>query len=198
MKKLFLILIVICSIGWYILEVLAFDTKTLWYIDYYADEFGESTQNKLITNISYIHGTFSNSAVQDADLNVKFLIDKTSISIMLYEYAGYNPVKVYSCTKYNVLIQDKDGIRKTLRAENCSDRLYFHMKIFSIPLHDALMKGGGIHFVIWEVDYPINRYRFTIESVTPLPKTNRYVKAYKESIETGSYANAYKELFKEE
>lgn len=69
----------------------------IWNIAYYVDDFGEPTKKGYIRNPSYIRGTFSNTATQNSDLNVRFLIDSaTDVSIMLYEYAGNNPVKAYS------------------------------------------------------------------------------------------------------
>lgn len=192
MKKLFLMIIVICSIGWYIPETSASDT--LWYVAYYSNKFGEPTQEKYVTHVGYIHGTFSNSAVQNAPLNVKFLIDETSIAIMLYEYAGNNPVKVFSKTKYNVFFQDKNGHCGQYFLSNWSDRIVCPKTIDPCNLHNALMKGGVIKFVIRESKYPINIYKFTIRSKIPLSKTKNYIKAYREEMEIGTYAKAYKEI----
>jgi len=144
----------------------------MWTVSYYVDDFGEPTKEGYIRNTYLISGNFSNTATQNSDLNVKFLITNSSdISIMLYEYAGNNPVKAYSSESYQVLIQDKDGKRLKLRATNYSDRLSFD-KTASRQVHNVLMKGGTIKFKIYEIDTPTTEYDFTI------PKADWYENAY--------------------
>lgn len=134
----------------------------MWTVSYYVDDFGEATKEGYIRNTELISGTFSNTATQNSELNVKFLISNSSdISIMLYEYAGNNPVKAYSSESYQVLIQDKDGERLKLRATNYSDRISFD-KNASRQVHNILMKGGSIKFKIYEIDTPTTEYDFTI------------------------------------
>jgi hypothetical protein len=136
----------------------------IWEVSYYVDEFGERTKESFIRNTDLISGTFSNTATQNSDLNVKFLIsDPSDISIMLYEYARNNPVKAYSSKSYQVLIQDKDGERHKLRAENYSDRLSFS-KATSRQVHNILMKGGAVKFRIYETETPTTQYDFTIRN----------------------------------
>jgi hypothetical protein len=195
MKKLFLMIIVIYSISWYVPDISASDT--LWDVAYYANAFGESTQDKYIRNIRPIHGAFSNSATQDSLLNVRFLIDERLIAIQLYEYAGNNPVKAYGDTTYTVLFRDKDGHCEKFSLYLRSDRIVFPQTIYYSGLHNALMKGGNIKFVIQEDKYPINIYRFTIKSKVPLPETENYVQSYRQEIGMGTYAKAYKQLLLE-
>ena len=136
----------------------------IWTVQYYVDDFGEPTKEGYIRNTNLISGTFSNTATQNSALNVKFLITNSNdISIMLYEYAGNNPVKAYSSESYQVLIQDKDGNRLKLRATNYSDRLNFD-KTTSKKVHNVLMKGGNIKFKIYESDTPTTEYDFTINN----------------------------------
>ena len=118
----------------------------------------------MFRNTNLISGTFSNTATQNSDLNVKFLITNANdVNIMLYEYANNNPVKAYSSESYQVLIQDKDGNRVKLIATNYSDRLNFD-KSASKQVHDILMKGGTIKFKIYELDTPTTQYDFTIDN----------------------------------
>ncbi len=136
----------------------------IWTVQYYVDDFGEPTKEGYIQNTNLINGTFSNTATQNSALNVKFLItNSNNISIMLYEYAGNNPVKAYSSERYQVLIQDKDGNRLKLRATNYSDRLNFD-KATSKQVHNILMKGRSIKFKIYESDTPTTEYDFTINN----------------------------------
>ena len=136
----------------------------IWMVGYYADEFGEPTKKGYIRNTGLIRGTFSNTATQDSDLDVKFLISNSSdISIQLYEYARNNPVKAYSPDNYTVLIQDREGNRLKLRAVNYSERLSFDAAE-SRQVHNALLKGGSLKFRITENDTPTTQYEFTIEN----------------------------------
>lgn len=136
----------------------------IWTVGHYVDDFGEPTKEGYIRNTSLISGLFSNTATQNSDLNVKFLISNSSdISIMLYEYASNNPVKAYSSDSYRVLIQDKDGKRYKLTATNYSDRLSFN-KSTSRKVHEILMEGGMIKFKIIESDTPTTEYDFTISN----------------------------------
>lgn len=134
----------------------------IWSVQYYVDDFGEPTKEAYIRNTNLICGTFSNTATQNSDLNVKFLITSSSdVNIMLYEYASNNPVKAYSSESYQVLIQDKGGNRIKLKATNYSDRLNFD-NTASKQIHNILMKGGTIKFKIYEIDTPTTEYDFTI------------------------------------
>jgi uncharacterized protein YpmB len=144
----------------------------IWSVGYYVDEFGEPTKKGYITNPSFIQGYFSNTATHNSRLNVTFLIsDSTNISIQLYEYAGNNPVKAYSTDSYKVLIQDKDGNRLKLIAENYSDRLSFD-RITSMKVHNILKKGGTIKFKIVDINTPTTEYEFLI------PISDWYENAY--------------------
>lgn len=138
------------------------DNTGMWRINYYVDEFGEATKEGYITNTSLIKGKFSNTATEDAKLDVRFLISNSrDISIKLFEYAKKNPVKSISTNSYRVLIQDKDGNRLKLRAINYSDRLSFD-KSDSNKVHKTLMKGGNIKFKIIESRYENTIYDFSI------------------------------------
>lgn len=135
----------------------------MWDLSYYSDEFGERTKKALISNKELIKGVFSNTATEDSDLNVKFLIDdSTHISIMLYEYASNNPVKGYASQGYTIYIQDKDGKRFTLEGTNFSNRITIDSN--ALILHNALMKGGTIKFKIIENRTSTTQYSFTINN----------------------------------
>lgn len=134
----------------------------MWRVGYYVDEFGEPTKDGYITNTNYINGLFSNTATENSDLNVKFLIsDRNDISIQLYEYGSNNPVKAYSPDSYSVLMQDQEGNRQKLKAINYSDRLSFN-KAESIKVHNAFIKGGEVSFRITEIETPTTRYAFSV------------------------------------
>ena len=137
----------------------------MWRISYYSDEFGELTKKALITNSELIKGAFSNTATENSDLNVQFLIDnESSISIKLYEYGGNNPVKAYTSQDYTIYIQDKDGKRFSLVAYNFSDDRMGISDSDALILHNALMKGGTIKFKIVEGETPTTEYAFIINA----------------------------------
>ena len=136
----------------------------MWKVQYYVDEFGKPTKQGYICNSLLIRGTFSNTATQDSELDVRFLISNSSdISIKLFEYAGNNPVKSYSSDSYTVMVQDKDERRLKLTATNYSDRLSFN-KAASRKIHYALKKGGTLIFYIYENDTPTTQYNFIIRN----------------------------------
>jgi hypothetical protein len=134
-----------------------------WKISHYVDEFGEPTKQRFITNSKIILGTFSNSATENSDLVVKFLIDNPeSISIQLFEYAGNNPVKKGIEEGYKIKIKPENSEPVVLEARNFSDRLSLN-KANSKKLSDILLKGGRLLFSIIEVtEYSSASYKFEI------------------------------------
>lgn len=152
------------------------DNTGIWQVNFYVDGFGEKTKTKFIANTEAIRGTFSNTATQDTKLNA-FLLSNgpSSISIKLFEYAGRNPVKAVSTTRYDVRVKDKDGQKYELSATNDSDRLTLGEHDSKI-LHNALMKGGQVQLWIQEVERPSSQYQFTID------KADWYDNAYQKFV----------------
>lgn len=134
----------------------------IWHVGYYVDDFGEPTnQGYIRTNTN---GTFSNTATQDSNLNVRFLISNESdISIMLFEYAGNNPVKGYK-DRYRITVLDKDKKRHQFGSSNYdSDRLTVDTSDAK-KLSNVLKTGGEIKFLIVDTKRSSTRYSFTIEN----------------------------------
>ena len=140
------------------------DNLGIWEIEYFVDEFGEPTKEGFITTKNPIYGTFSNSATQNSDLRVHFIIDKEkSVAIKLFEYNGSNPVKGYK-DSYKVLVQDSKGERHTLDASNYdSDRLSFY-SLDARKMFDILLQGGTIKFRIEDSKRSTTNYNFTIKN----------------------------------
>ena len=150
-----------------------------WRLLYYVNDFGNPTAQRYITNRELIRGSFSNTATQNSVLDVRFLINASSdISIMLYEYAGNNPVKSSSSNSYTIKVRGSHESANTpgfliprflssyegdLRAKNRLDRLSFN-EIDSRKLHDILVRGGKIQFWIQDIDCPTTQYKFTIQN----------------------------------
>jgi len=156
--------------------------RGIWGIGFFVDEFGEKTKQAYIGNKVRIPGEFSNTATERADLHVNFIISSYStwdyywidgewvkqlnpfdISIVLYEYAGRNPVKTSSTIYYIVKVKDSEGNVHELGATNSSNRVRFNKEDSAI-VHYVLMKGGRVQFLIIEKKYSTTKYRFTIEN----------------------------------
>ncbi|MDO5321004.1 MAG: hypothetical protein Q4F39_01270 [Bacteroidia bacterium] len=160
----------------------------IWKINYFVDKFNEPTKEGYITSTKPIYGTFSNTATQDSDLRVEFIIaSKKSVAFQLYEYNRNNPVKGYD-DEYNVYVQDKNGKRYELRAHNySSDRLTMSTyntlggKTHAAVLHDILMQGGNIKFRVVDRDRSSTQYNFEIKNA------DWYDNAYYKL--TGTYPN---------
>lgn len=137
----------------------------IWELGHYVDNFGEKTGQSFITNTKLIKGVFSNSATENSNLNVGFLINDTSkISIQLFEYGRNNPVKQYRTKYYTIYMQDKDGQKFKLSGYNAStDRLTL-FDSNALILHNALIKGGTIKLNIIEDDTPTTKYSFVIDN----------------------------------
>jgi len=136
----------------------------IWEVNYFVDDFGEPTKEGYITTKNPIYGTFSNTATQNSDLRVHFIIaSKQNVAIKLFEYNSNNPVKGYR-DRYRVLVQDSSGERNTLSASNYnSDRLSFGRND-SEKMFNILSNGGQIKFKIIEDDRPTTEYNFTISN----------------------------------
>lgn len=151
----------------------------MWEVTYFVDDFGDKTDEGYFRNKNDIYGTFSNSATQDSRLRVRFLISNPwdfkkeglNISIMMFEYAGSNPIKDGGA--YDLFIEDSEGERHKLRASNdSSDRMRFNAYSFrreetmNKKMHKIFMKGGKVRFVIKEDnDYGTpSEYKFTIDN----------------------------------
>lgn len=135
----------------------------MWVVNFYVDEFGEPTSDAYVKNRFPVIGKFSNSATENSELKIDFLITNMyDISIMLYEYGGNNPVKAYSEVKYAVNIQDRTGKRIKCIASNYSDRLSLD-RSSSKKLHGILLKGGVVKFKIYDMSTPTTKYSFSLD-----------------------------------
>ena len=147
----------------------------IWEFQYYIDEFKMPTDKAYIRNADRIRGTFSNSATDNSRLDVRFLIDKNRLTIMLYEY-GRNLVKnSYSSRDedYYVLVLDSDGVKHEFFGyiPSNGDRLCIEKDAYGIRENEAdllniLKKGGKIHFYIEESGRSTTNYNFVIDDAS--------------------------------
>ncbi len=140
-------------------------SKVFWKIKYYYDDFGDQTKDGFLSNTNIIQGTFSNSATENSELKVVFLInDETNINIQLYEYAGTNPVKHCTENGYRIKVKSDSSEIVTLEANNYSDRLSLSGPN-SKKLSKVLSHPGKIHFSIIEMsEYSSSSYKFEFEN----------------------------------
>jgi len=144
------------------------DGRIRWVVKSHVDEFGEPTSSRYATNDKVIRGTFSNTATQDSELNVLFIIDHSEdIAVQLFEYAGNNPVKAYSRMKYRLLIKDSDGKVHRLEAYGWEDTVAFNRET-SKQVFNSLSKDGEVKFKLVEKEQPINYYEFSVSSTNKL------------------------------
>jgi hypothetical protein len=98
---------------------------TMWKITSYAGDLGDNKNSNYMTNAFAIWGTFSNSSVDNGEIKVKFLIDKVSFCIKLYEY-GNNVVKKGDETVYNITLKSEGIEPVQFMAKNVSDRIFIN------------------------------------------------------------------------
>lgn len=141
------------------------DEMGMWAIGNYVDNFGDKTKSGYVTNKNKIRGIFSNSATTDSALLVDLILDDSKkMYIMLYEYAGKNPVKQYGSTAYTIMIKDKNGKKSQLSAVNYSSDRMSLAGSQAGKLHNALKLGGQVQVVIVENENQINNYSFVLEN----------------------------------
>lgn len=143
----------------------------IWEIGYYVDNFGEATKEPYIS--TDLSGKFSNSATTNSDLNVRFLVDKSSIRIQLYEYAGNHPIKGEGIIYFK--IRDKNGKEHEIRAFNSSTGNTNVDQDDFKKLKNILLSGGTIKFIALAGKYGSpSQYSFTIDNADWLE--NAYTK----------------------
>ncbi len=90
--------------------------KENWSIGNFVDDFGEKTGAKFIHNAIKINGKFSNSATNNSNLRVDFIISKKDIGIELYEY-GSSLAHFLDFYNIQIQVQDKNGIRTEFKGK---------------------------------------------------------------------------------
>lgn len=132
-----------------------------WEIGHYVDDFGERTGEFFVS--MFLYGTFSNSATTNSDLKVRFMIDKNSSRIQLYEYAGDHPVKGEGFIYFK--IRDKNNKEYEIRAYNSDHGNTTIEEDDDKKLRNILMTGGEIKFVAEADKYGSpSTYKFTIDN----------------------------------
>lgn len=97
--------------------------ENMWKIASYSGQLGDSKNAYYITNSFAIWGTYRKSNADNTELKVKFLIDRVSFCIKLYEY-GQKVVTKGDETSYKVTVKPDNGEPLQISAKNVSDRIF--------------------------------------------------------------------------
>ena len=138
----------------------------LWSKNFYVDDFNQPTDQWYICTEKYFPGTFSNSAVTDANLAVQVTVDfEKDISIFLYEYNRTlvkNSSSMYDDT-YTITMRTADGTDHNLTGTlYCGgDRIFIDDAYVDEVL--AAMEGeGNVSFLVVNDERTVESYLFTI------------------------------------
>ncbi|MEI6678411.1 MAG: hypothetical protein WCL21_07370 [Mariniphaga sp.] len=99
------------------------DELGMWKIASYAVDLGDNKNSFYITNEYAIWGKYSNNTVDNDELKVKFVIDKVSFCIKLYEY-GKKIVKKGDENSYKITIKSNGIESYQITARNATDRIF--------------------------------------------------------------------------
>jgi len=137
----------------------------IWKLSHYVDEFKLPTDEAYITNSAPIEGTFCNSAVDDALLNVSILMDEYDFAFVLYEYGSSKVKNSFSGARYYEITMLDDNREKTYLTGKMSadggDRIILGDDAENTVLR-ALENNASLSFYIAETDNPTTNYLFTI------------------------------------
>ena len=145
------------------------EEASLWETYYYVDDFNQPTEDWYICNSTSFLGTFSNSAVSDANLFVDMVVDEVDIAFFLYEY-GNNLVKNSSSSYddlYNITMRTADGTDLSFTGTMfCGDDRIFIDPDFIPQVVSALSQEGNTmtSFYIENAERTVNNYLFTVIS----------------------------------
>ncbi|HEY5509773.1 MAG TPA: hypothetical protein VIK10_01975 [Prolixibacteraceae bacterium] len=134
----------------------------MWETASYAGNLGDNKNTAYITNTYAIWGTYSNNSAENGELKIKFLIDKASFCLKLYEY-GKKIVKRGDETYYKISIRS-DGLEPLqITARNVSDRIFIS-EIDAKKIIELFDNGNQISFsMVTDSKTSPSTYTFTLE-----------------------------------
>ncbi len=115
-----------------------------WKIVSYAGNLGDNKNSYYITNTYAIWGTYKNATSDNAELKVKFLVDKVSFCFKLYE-CGKKIVKKGDENFYKITIQAEGYEPIQIIAKNVSDRIFIN-ELDAKKIIGLFNKGAKITF----------------------------------------------------
>lgn len=118
--------------------------QSMWKISSYSGQLGDSKNAYYVTNSFAIWGTYNKRNVDNTELKVKFLIDRVSFCIKLYEY-GQKIVTKGDENYYKITIKQVDGEPFQFTAKNVSDRIFIN-ESDAIAIINIFEKGERVTF----------------------------------------------------
>ena len=125
-------------------QVTASNELGMWKMANYAGDLGDNKNSNFITNAFAVWGTYSNSTIDHSEVKVKFLIDKVSFCLKLYEY-GKKTVKKGDETNYKITVKMDENEPFSFSARNVSDRIFIEDPD-ARKIIEMFNKGGRIYF----------------------------------------------------
>jgi hypothetical protein len=112
-----------------------------WVQKYYVDDFGEPTTNKYESFLT--HGTFSNSASQNANCTYVFIKSDNTITIKVLEY-GKHLATSPKATFESIRLKQPDGTVSTIKGAffTKKGRLYLSEETYT-EFHAAIQAPGN-------------------------------------------------------
>jgi hypothetical protein len=135
----------------------------MWKIATYASNLGDKRNSSYLTNSYAIWGTFTDNANDNAELKVKFLIDKETFCIKLLAH-GTQAVKKGDENLYKIKVKSSANDQIEFTAKNISDRIFIK-SVDSQKIIDLFNKGGVITFsLVSDSKTAPARYAFAIDN----------------------------------
>ncbi len=122
------------------------NATNMWKTVSYAGNLGDNKNSAYITNTYAIWGTYSKGAAENGELKVKFLIDRVSFCMKLYEN-GTKIVTKGDESSYRITIKPEGNEPLQLSARNVSDRVFIS-ETDAKSIIELFNKGGRISFTL--------------------------------------------------
>jgi hypothetical protein len=136
--------------------------ECMWKIASYAGDLGDNKNATYLTNTFALWGSVKNDQTSNTELKVKFLIDKVSFCIKLYEN-GTKIVKKGDESLYKITIKSAGGEPYQISAKNVSDRIFIN-DLDAKKIIESFNKGGGITFtMVTDSKTAPSSYSFTLD-----------------------------------
>lgn len=182
MKNMFFVILVLTIIS---LPVFSQEENTfgIWTVINELDEFGDPTGEKYITTLEPIRGTFSNSANNNASLNVtiKIISKGNSKRVIITPYLGARNVPGIpfgSRREYSFAVRDNTGetfrSRVYLSLDNIDFEFYNVLQENFTIMHNAFLKGGLIRIRMETHENERNKESYSFD----ISNANQYSEAY--------------------
>ncbi|MCK9192130.1 MAG: hypothetical protein M0P10_11385 [Sphaerochaetaceae bacterium] len=158
-----------------------------WKINYFSDDFGDSTNEKYLEPSHILSGLFSNSATTNSDLTARILIPYNEVQLFMEEY-GLLPVKgSISKIRYKITIKLANGSTEDLgSAWNNNDRVIFNSKQSS-KIIVALTSGNSFKLFLKENtpgEYAVNGASYVVVIPQSVGFSTMFKKAFPEPFAT--------------